>query len=166
MKPPCLAIVPLGLLPLLATAAVAAVQPPTDPFSFYEGLTDTTGVLKVMMHSPVHTHAISRGELRPDGTLSLVQKVEDEGSQPYVRRWLVRQVSPGHFIGTMSQAAGPVSIDQVGSRYRFRFHMNGGLAVEEWLTPLPGGKTATTTISVHKYGIPVASSEGIVRKIP
>lgn len=166
MKPLCLVLAPLSLFAFVPSTASAAVQPPADPFSFYEGLTDTTGTLKVLMHSPVRTHAISRGELRPDGTLSLVQRVEDEGTQPYMRRWIVKQVSPGHFVGSMSQASGPVTIDQVGNRYRFRFRMNGGLAVEEWLTPLPGGKTATSTISVHKYGIPVASSEGIVRKVP
>ena len=163
MKPLCLALAPLTFLSL--RPAAAAVQPPSDPFRFYEGVTDTTGTLKVLMHSPVHTHAVSRGELRPDGTLSLVQRVEDEGTQPYVRQWLVRQVSPGHFVGTMSQASGPVTIDQMGNRYRFRFRMSGGIAVEQWLTLLPNGNEATSSISVHKYGIPVASSEGMVRKI-
>jgi hypothetical protein len=114
-----LALAPLALIAALPGAAVAAVQPPTDPFTFYEGLTDTSGTLKVMMHSPVHTHCVSRGELQPDGTLSLVQRVEDEGKPPYLRRWLVKQVSPGHFIGTMSQATGPVAIEQIGDRYRF-----------------------------------------------
>lgn len=166
MKPFCLAFAPLGLLALVPSAASAAVQPPTDPFTFYEGLTDTTGTLKVLMHNPVHTHCIGRGELRPDGTLSLVQRVEDEGSAPYDRRWVVRQVSPGHFLATMSQASGPVAIDQIGDRYRFRFKMSGGLSVEEWLKPLPGGRSAASSISVHKYGIPVATSEGMVRKIP
>ncbi len=78
----------------------------------------------------------------------------------------MKQVAPGHFLGIMSQASGPVTIDLIGGRYRFRFRMVGGLSVEEWLTPLPGGKTATSSISVHKFGIPVASSEGMVRKIP
>ena len=165
MKPLFLTLAPLTLPGLVSAAAAAAVQPPSDPFRFYEGLTDTTGTLKVLMHSPVRTHAISRGELRPDGTLSLVQRVEDEGTQPYIRRWLVRQVSPGHFVGTMSQASGPVTIDQLGNRFRFRFRMSGGIAVEQWLTLLPDGQEATSRSSVHKYGIPVASSEGMVRKI-
>ena len=166
MKSLCLIIAPLASLALSPGIASAAVQPPTDPFTFYEGLTDTTGTLKVLMRTPVHTHCVSRGQLRSDGSLSLVQRVEDEGTAPYDRRWLVRQVSPGHFVGTMSQASGPVVIDQVGDRYRFRFRMSGGLSVEEWLKPLPGGKSATSSISVHKYGIPVATSEAVVRKIP
>lgn len=166
MTPLRLVLAPLILIAAVPGAALAAVQPPIDPFTFYEGLTDTTGTLKVMMHSPVHTHCISRGELRPDGSLSLVQRVEDEGKAPYLRHWLVRQVSPGHFVGTMSQATGPVAIDQIGNRYRFRFAMSGGLSVEEWLAPQPGGRTATSSITVHKYGIPVATSQDVVRKIP
>jgi hypothetical protein len=165
MKPPYRAIVPLTFAGALSSAAFASAQPSTDPFTFYEGVTDTSGTLKIVMHNPVRTHCISRGELRPDGSLSLVQRVEDEGSAPYLRRWLVRQVSPGHFVGAMSQASGPVAIDQIGDRYRFRFRMSGGLSVEEWLTPLPGGKSAKSSSIVHKFGIAVATSEETVRKI-
>lgn len=137
----------------------------SDPFGFFEGVTETTGTLKVVMRSPVRTYCISRGELRPDGSLILVQRVEDEGKQPYVRRWLVKQITPTQFVGTMSQATGPVRIDEVGDRFRFRFRMSGGLSIEEWLTPLPGGRSAKSSISVRKFGIPVATSEGMVRKL-
>lgn len=165
MKPLYLAIASMTFVSALLMTGIASAQPPTDPFSFFEGVTDTVGTLKVVMRSPVHTHCIGRGELQPNGTLSLVQRVEDEGSQPYLRHWLIRETAPGHFEGTMSQATGPVEIDEIGDRYRFRFRMSGGLSVEEWLTPLPGGKSATSSISVHKFGISVASSEGMVRKI-
>lgn len=165
MKPLFWMAAPLATLLLLPDASLAAVSPAADPFTFFEGVTDTVGTLKVLMHSPVRTHCVSRGELRPDGSLSLVQRVEDDGTQPYLRRWLVRRIAPGHFVATMSQASGPVTIDEIGNRYRFRFRMSGGLSVEEWLTPLAGGRTATSTISVHKFGIQVASSDGFVRKI-
>lgn len=151
--------------PILLNLHVSATAAAPDPFGFFEGVTETSGTLKVVMRSPVRTYCISRGELRPDGTLVLVQRVEDEGKKPYVRRWLVRQITPTHFVGTMSQAAGPVSIDEIGERFRFRFRMNGGLSIEEWLTPLPGGRSAKSSISVHKFGIAVARSEGMVRKL-
>lgn len=149
----------------LLDARISKATAATDPFGFFEGVTETTGTLKVVMRSPVHTYCISRGELRPDGALIIVQRVEDEGKQPYVRRWLVKQITPTHFVGTMSQATGPVSIDEIGNRFRFRFRMSGGLSIEEWLTPLPGGRSAKSSISVHKFGIPVATSEGMVRKL-
>ena len=165
MKPLYWATATLTFAAALLNTGIAVAQPTADPFNFFEGVTDTVGTLKIVMHSPVRTHCISRGELRPDGSLSLLQRVEDEGSQPYSRSWLVRQVAPGHFVGTMSQASGPVTIDEVGDRYHFRFRMSGGLSVEEWLTPMAGGKSATSSITVHKFGFPVASSEGVVRKI-
>jgi hypothetical protein len=65
----------------------------------------------------------------------------------------------------MSDAAGPVTIDQVGDRYRFRFKLSGSMSVEEWLTPLPGGRSATTNMTVRKFGFAVASSQGTVRKL-
>src|SRR6185503_20913491 len=130
-----------------------------------EGVTESVGILKIVMHRAVHTMSIGRGEIRPDGSLSLVQRVEDEGRAPYVRRWLIKQVAPRRFVGTMSEATGPVTIDEVGDRFRFRLTMKGGLSVEQWLTPLPGGRSATSDMTVRKFGIAVASSQGTVRKI-
>lgn len=154
------AMILTAALPDFPAAAAAS-----DPFGFFEGVTETRGTLKIVMHRPVRTYCISRGELRPDGTLILVQRVEDQGKQPYLRRWLVKQITPTHFVGTMSQATGPVSIDEIGDRFRFRFRMSGGLSIEEWLTPLPGGRSAKSRISVHKFGIAVATSEAMVRKL-
>ena len=158
------ALTPVALFAAsLSPAAVTAQEP--DPFSFFEGVTESVGTLKVVMHPAVHTRSIGRGEVERDGSLSRVQRVEDEGKAPYVRRWLIRQVGPGRFVGTMSEATGPVTIDEVGNRFRFRLKMKGGLSVEQWLTPLPGGRSASSSMTVHKFGIAVASSQGTVRKI-
>ena len=102
----------------------------------------------------------------PDGSLSLLQRVEDQGQPVHIRRWLIRQMTPGHFSGSMSDALGPVTIDQEGAQYRFRFKMKGGLSVEQRLTSLlEGGLSATTDMTVRKFGMTVASSHGIVRKL-
>lgn len=149
-----------------ASVAAAANTPQSgDPFSFFEGMTESVGTLKVMMHKPLQTRSIGRGELERDGSLSLVQRVEDEGKAPYMRRWLIRRAGPGRFVGTMSEATGPVTIDEVGDRFRFRLKMRGGLSVEQWLTPLPGGRSASSSMTVRKFGVAVASSEGTVRKM-
>jgi hypothetical protein len=65
----------------------------------------------------------------------------------------------------MSDAVGAVTIDKVGSGYRFRFRMKGNLGVEQWLNPLAGGNSAKSVISVRKFGFTVASSEALVRKV-
>jgi hypothetical protein len=159
------AVAPVTFFAAFLSPGIVVAQQTTDPFSFFEGVTESDGTLKVIMHKPVRTRSIGRGEVRPDGSLSLVQRVEDEGRPPYVRRWLIKQVAPRRFVGTMSEATGPVTIDEVGERFRFRLTMRGGLSVEQWLTPLPGGRSATSDMTVRKFGIAVASSQGTVRKI-
>jgi hypothetical protein len=136
-----------------------------SPLTFFQGVTESIGTLKVVMHGPAATRSVSRGQIEPDGSLSLVQLVDDEGHSPHLRHWRIRQIAPGRFSGSMSEASGPVTIDQVDARYRFRFRMSGGMWVEEWLTPLAGGRSATTDLTVRKFGITVASAHGVMRKI-
>jgi hypothetical protein len=77
----------------------------------------------------------------------------------------MRQVSRGKFSGTMSEAVGPVMADEVDGRYRFRFRMKGNLSVEQWLTPLPGGRSAQSKTIIRKLGLTVGRSEGSIRKL-
>lgn len=138
----------------------------TNGFAFFEGVTETVGTLNVMLKRPTATRSVGRGEIEPDGTLNLVQRVEDEGHAPYVRSWLIRQVAAGRFSGSMSEASGPVTIDRIGTRYRFRFKIHGGMAVEQWLTPRADGRSASSDMTVRKFGIEVASAHAVVRKVP
>ena len=122
-------------------------------------------MVKVVMKKPFHTRSIGRGAIKPDGSLYLVQRVEEDGRPPRDRRWQIRQVARGRFAGTMSEASGPVTIEEIGGRYRFRFKMKGGLSVEQWMTPLPGGRSARNKMTVRKLGVTVARSDGVIRKI-
>src|SRR6185295_20054964 len=95
----------------------------------------------------------------------LIQQVEDEGRPARERRWKIRQVAPGRYAGAMSEAIGPVTIDEVHGSYRFRFKMKGNFAVEQWLVPLPGGTAARNSLKVRKFGMTVGTSDGTIRKI-
>ena len=147
----------------LASATSAAS---IDPLQFFVGGTQAVGTLNVLMHKSVRTRSIGRGELRPDGSLYLSQRVEDEGRTPYIRQWNIHQVGAGRYVGTMSEATGPVAIDQVGNRYRFKFKMKGDMSVEQWLTPLPGGQSASSDTTVRKFGFAVATSAAVISRIP
>jgi len=136
------------------------------PFRFFEGRTLTEGTLKVMLSKPQRSRTHGVGTVRPDGSLALVQKVEDQGKPARERRWLIREVAPGRFSGSMTEASGPVTIEQVSGRYRLRLKVAGGYNVEQWLTPLPGGKSARSHLTVRKLGIVVATGEGLVTKLP
>jgi hypothetical protein len=150
---------------LMLTAPLASAQQQVDPLRFFEGRTETRGTVRVMFHKPFRTRSIGTGRIEPDGSLTLVQSVEDEGKAPHERRWRVRRTAPGHFVAIMSEAVGPVAIDKVGDRYRFRFKMKGNLRAEQMLTPLPGGRSARNSVKVKRLGMTVATTEGMIRKL-
>ena len=150
---------------LIAASGPAAAQQ-ADPIRFFEGRTVDQGVMKVLFKKPYRTFAISEGRIEPDGSLTLIERVEDEGSAPHERRWHVRRTSPGHYVGAMSDALGPVTIDKIGDRYRFELETTDHLSVEQWLTPLPGGMAARSSTKVRKFGLTVATDDGMIRKMP
>lgn len=156
------------LLPLAAavlSAGPALAVQPIHPLEFFEGRTESAGTVKTLMKTPYRTRSMGRGQIEPDGSLSLFQRVEDEGKPPRERRWRIRQIGAGHFAGTMSEASGPVSIDEVGGRYRFRFKIKGNLSVEQWVVPLAGGLAARNLMTVRKFGMVVGTGEGVIRKL-
>lgn len=148
---------------LLAASADAVSM--RRPLQFFAGRTEMLSVVKVVMKKPYRSRTIGTGRIRRDGSLALLQQVFDEGQPPQLRRWIVRQVRPGHYAGTMSEAVGPVMVDEVGGRYRFQFRMKGNLAVEQWLSPLAGGNAARSSLTVRKFGMQVASSDGMIRRV-
>ena len=150
---------------LVALAASAQARAPADALRFFEGRTEITSVVKVAMKRPYRSHTVGRGNILSDGSLSLTQIVQEEGEAPHQRIWRIRQIRPGRFTGTMSEAIGPVTVEQVGARYRFTFRMKGNLAVEQWLAPSRGWMAASTKTTVRKYGMRVATSDGTIRKL-
>jgi hypothetical protein len=155
---------PAALLIALA-ASPAHGERLDNPLRFFEGLTESVGTMNVLTKNPVRMRSVGRGAIQSDGSLVLVQRVEEQGKAKPDRRWHIRQVAPGRFLGTMSEAKGPVTIEKMGARYRFRFRMKGNLSAEQWLIPLPDGKSAISRLIVRKLGFPVARSEGTIRKI-
>ena len=143
----------------------AGAQQNQDPLQFFVGSTESIGSMRILMRRPYRTNSVGTGVMRADGSLELVQRVMDAGAQQKDRRWLIRQVGPGRFSGTMSEAVGPVYVEEIAGKYRIRLKMKGNLSVEEWVTPDPRGRSATTKLKVRKFGIQVAMSEGIIRKI-
>ena len=156
----CSAMIAACLLP---TAAVA--DNTKAPLQLFSGKTEMNSTVKVIMKKAFKSRAVGNGRILGDGSLSLAQQVFDEGEASKQRNWKIRQVKPGHYAGTMNEAVGPVVVDEIDGRFRFKFKMKGGLAVEQWMTPLPGGNAARSTTTVRKLGMKVASSNGIIRRL-
>lgn len=154
-------------LALIAGIAVASPAPAenSNPMTFFEGRTESIGTVRLVMKKPFRSKAIGEGEIKSDGSLVLVQRVYDQGEQPRVRRWHMRRVGEGRYSGTMSEAKGPVTVEEIGGKYRFRFRMDGSVSVEQWLIPAADGRSARSKITIRKYGIQVGSSDAVINKL-
>lgn len=151
---------------LLAAAPVASAEQSIDPLRFFAGRTEVDGTVKIMFHKAYKTHSVGNGVIGSDGVLTLVQEVRDEGKPAHERRWRVRPAGSGNFSAMMSEAVGPVTIERVGNdSYRFRYKMKGKLNVDQILTPLPGGRSASNVGKVRRMGVVVATTTGIIRKV-
>ena len=147
-------------------SAIASAAPARVSLKFFEGNTYSEGTLKIMLGKPKRMRSVGHGRIEPDGSLTLVQQVEEPGKPLRERRWRIREVAPGRFSGTMSEASGQVLIEEVSNRFRLRFKMKGGLDVEQWLTPDARGESARSDLTVRKFGMIVATGKAIVTKQP
>ena len=145
-------------------AGPASAETSGNALRFFEGRTESVGLVKVIMKAPYRMRSIGRGKITPSGILELFQRVEEQGQPTHDRHWRIRQVGPGRFVGTMSEAKGPVTVDEIAGRFRFRFKMKDNLSVEQWLAPQPDWKSARNMVTVRKFGITVASSDGTITK--
>lgn len=158
---------------LLALAVAASAQPAGaassaaafDVVRFFEGRTEGQARLKVIFRPAKSVHVQSRGRIQPDGTLVLVQDIAEEGKPRRTREWRMREVSPGRFSGTLSDAGGPVTGEVSGNRFHVRYPMKGGLHAEQWLTVQPDGKTVKNLMKVTKLRVNVATLEETIRKL-
>lgn len=156
------------LIAAFAPAAPAQAPDATagfDAIQFFEGRTEGEGVLKVALRPPTAIRVQSRGRIEPDGTLSVRQTVSQGGKPARTREWRIREVSPGRYAGTLTDATSPVVGEAVGNRLRLRFRMKGGLDAEQWLTLAPGGRSVHNVMRIRKFGLTVASLDETIRKL-
>lgn len=139
--------------------------PAFSPLHFFEGRTEGQGEVKVVLKSPYAVRVHGKGQIMPDGALTLVQDVHEEGKPPRRRSWHIRETAPGRYAGTLSDATGPVRLEVVDGRFHIKFRMKGGLGVEQWLTPAPGGRSVHNSMVIRKFGIKVAKLEETIRKL-
>ena len=156
----------------LALAACGATAPPEateqgeafDPVAFFTGRSHGDGVLEQVMKGKRRVTVDSVGKLDANGALTLTQRIAMEGDAPRTRVWKFKQVAPGRYGGSLSDASGPVETLAVGRAIRIRYPMKGGLKVEQWLIALPGGRALDNRLTVTKWGMRVASLHERIEK--
>jgi len=161
------------LLPLIVgactTVPAQVTAPKPSPIfsaqSFFGGRTEGEGTLKIIFSKARHVEVHGSGRLSRDGELILDQSVEQGGTPPKQREWRIRPTKDGQYVGTLSDASGPVQGDVTGNRLHLHFTMKGGLDTDQWLSLSPDGRVAENTMVVRKLGLTVATLHETIRKV-
>lgn len=147
-----------------SVGAPAQAPKPFDPLAFFTGPTQGRGELKELVGKAKRTYVQSIGRVDKDGWLILDQTVKVEGDPDRQRRWRLKQVAPGKYRGTLSDAKGPVEAEVNGQTGHIRYVMKGGIKVEQVLTPLSGGRALSNRATFRKFGMKVATLNERIEK--
>ena len=135
------------------------------PEQFFVGRTEGVSTVNVMLSGRHQVRDRGRGRMAADGALLLHQVVEEEGKPARARNWRIARAGPNRFTGTISDARGPLTGEVVGNVLHLRYRSADGPSVEQWITMLPGGRTARNRMTFRRFGVTVATLEGTIRRV-
>lgn len=143
----------------------ASAAPVFDPIAFFAGRTHGTGTLHILFSKTRATDVRGVGVVTAPGEITLDQDVEQGRSPAKHRRWRLRRVEAGRYVGTLTDAVGPVDVEAKGSTLHIAFAMNGGLRAEQILYLQPGGQVALNRMTVRKLGVVVARLDERIERV-
>ena len=138
------------------TPIATADAPRFDALAFFERRGAGRGVLSKVLSGTVPVRVTSEGTLAPDGTLTLVQQIEEGEKPPRTREWTLRETLTGRYVGTLTEAVGPVEAQAEGNRLSISYAMDGGFQVDQVLTLADDGQSAHNELRVTMLGATVA----------
>lgn len=143
------------LIALLIGLPARAQQVLFTPEVGLSGPTQGTGSLKLFLAQRRAFHVRSFGERQSDGSFTLNQTVTFAGQEPTTRSWMIRTVSPLHYAGTLTDAAGPVTGHTSGRRLFLKYRVKGSFVMHQVLHLQPDGRTIDNTGRITLMGVPV-----------
>ena len=153
-----------ALILLLALGSATPAAAAFNPVEFFRGTSHGTGVLKVIFQSPETIRVDSFGTSEKDGSLLLKQIIHEPGKPPRTRFWRMRESGPHSFVGTLTDAAGPVRVDVSGDQVRIRYTAQNHLDFDQVLTPA-GQREVHNAMRVKRFGFVVAHFNEVIRKV-
>ena len=148
-------------LPLVAPLAAMVFAVPASaqfrPDVFFQGRTRGVGTVKIVASSRPRALTVqSVGRVMPDGELVLDQAIRIDG-KPSTRTFRIRRAADGAYVGTLSDASGPVRASVTGNVMSLSYPMKRrGFRMNQLLTLQPGGRTLLNQASVTLLGVRVA----------
>jgi len=143
----------------------ASAAPVFDPIAFFAGRTHGTGTLNILFSKTRPTDVRGVGVVTGRGEITLDQDVVQGQGAAKHRTWRLRRVALGRYVGTLTDAAGPVDVDAKGNTLHIAFAMKGGLRAEQRLYLQSGGQVALNRMTVRKLGVVVASLDERIERV-
>ena len=106
----------------------------------------------------------SFGRSQGDGSFRLDQTIYFVGEKHTTRSWVIRTVSPLHYTGALSDAAGPVTGHTSGQRLFLKYRLKGPFVMHQTLLLLPDGKTIENVGRVTLLGVPIRFLEETIHR--
>lgn len=156
----------LMILPLAAAmAGSSAIAQEFTPSNGFIGRSEGNGTLRFLLGRPRPFHVESNGFFRPDGTMQLDQTIAAQGRKPHDRTFVISDLGSNRYSGTLTDAAGPVTLQTDGNVLFLRYRAKGPLVVHQTLVLGPDGRTIDNVGRITLLGIPVGRlQETILRK--
>ena len=148
-----------GCSPALPPSAFKGGTPKMLPEVFFAGTTSSTGVLENRDGAPTQRfHVTGHGQMLPDGSFRLDQRITFGHGKPKTRTWIMRRVGSHHYTATLTDASGPVKGEAYGNLFHLRYPMKTPLGgeMEQWLYLQPDGHTVVNEATVSVFGIVAA----------
>jgi len=168
---------------LLAAGAVAVLSGCLGPFPaqpvtlegaelrpevFFAGRTQGVGTLTRLFGRRETLRVEGRGSAGADGVFRLHQVVTSADGRVEERTWHLRRSGRGAYAASLSDAAGPVSVEVTGNRAEIRYLLRQpAVRVRQSLYMRPDGRSVLNQTTITVLGIPWARlSEEITRLDP
>lgn len=156
----CVAVI----LAALVDSPTYAQQVAFTPEQGFSGRSHGVGYVKFFLGRRRPFRVESIGDQQGDGTFRLDQTVSFEGEPETRRFWLIRETSPLHYTATLSDAAGPVRGQTVGTQLFLQYRLNSFLVVHQALELNPDGGTIDNVGRITFLGIPIGSLHEEIRR--
>jgi hypothetical protein len=160
-----------GTLALIIALAISVPSAAADPgprldmLAFFSGKTHAENLMKIVLKRPAKLVVDSVGGKGDRGDFVLIDTVKEEGRPERTRKWVMKQVAPNRFTGSLSDAVGPVDVTINGDSALILYTMKGGLKVRQEMKLLADGKTVSNHVVVKKFGLKFATVDGRIRKL-
>lgn len=135
------------------------------PEEVFAGRSEGQGMLTLLGTTRRFT-VESLGTSEGEGHMRLEQTVRLQGRAATSRTWVMRQVSPGRFAATLTDAAGPVSGRTEGSQLTLRYPLKRwGLVMHQTLTLSKDGRTVDNQGSIRFMGMQIGRLQETIQLI-